>query len=74
METDYGGTNCTNIWKEMRKAYPKKSKPLPTGVLNVVGKVITNPKEKKIVTLDHFSEEEEEEEESEGRSKRDNRS
>ena len=55
METDNGGTNCTNIWKEMRKAYPKKSKPLPTGVLNVVGKVITNPKEKKIVTLDHFS-------------------
>ena len=55
LETDSGATDYTNIWKEMRKAYPKTLKPLPTGVMNVMGKVITNPKEKKIVTLDHFA-------------------
>ena len=55
METDSGETDYTNIWKEMRKAYPKKSNPLPTGVRNVQGKVITNPKEKKNVTLEHFT-------------------
>ena len=44
----------TNIWKEMRKAYPSKSNPLPTGVNNAQGKLITNPKEKRKVTLDHF--------------------
>ena len=38
----------------MRKAFPKKSKPLPTGVLNFKGKVITNPKEKRTITLEHF--------------------
>ena len=54
METYSGATDCSSIWKKMRKAHPKKSNPLPTGVMNVVGKVVTNPKEKKIVTLDHF--------------------
>ena len=44
----------SNIWKEMRKAYPKNSIPLPTGVKNVKGKIITNPKEKKTVIIDHF--------------------
>ena len=34
-----------NIWKQMRKLYPKKVKPLPTGVKNLENKVITNPKE-----------------------------
>ena len=43
-----------NIWNELRKAYPKNSKPLPTGVKNIQGKVITNPKEKMKVTLEHF--------------------
>ena len=38
----------------MRKAYPKKVKPLPTGVENIEGKLITNVKEKKNVILDHF--------------------
>ena len=27
-----GGTNNTFVWKHMRKAFPKKSKPLPTGI------------------------------------------
>ena len=31
----------------MAKAYPKKTKPLPTGVKNVKGNVITNQDEKK---------------------------
>ena len=44
----------TNIWKEMHKAYPSKSNPLPTGVKNAQGKLITNPKEKRKVTLEHF--------------------
>ena len=44
----------TNIWKEMKKAFPKKVKPLPTGVRNKAHKVITNPNEKKSVILDHF--------------------
>ena len=43
-----------NIWREMRKSYPKNIKPLPTGVKNFEGKVITNPREKKEVTLQHF--------------------
>ena len=50
LETD---TN-SNVWKEMRKAFPNKIKPLPTGVLNAQGKLITNPKEKRKVTLEHF--------------------
>jgi hypothetical protein len=44
----------TNIWTEMRKVFPKNSKPLPTGVMNIKGKVITNPNEKKTVSLEHF--------------------
>ena len=54
LETESGGTNSTNVWKEFRKAYPKKSRPVPTGVKNVQGKVITHPEEKKIITLNHF--------------------
>ena len=54
IETEGGTTNNTNIWKELRKAYPKKSKPIPTGVKNIQGKVITNPKEKKKVIINHF--------------------
>ena len=46
--------NKTNVWKELKKAYPSKTKPIPTGVKNVIGKVITNPSEKKRVTLEHF--------------------
>ena len=48
-------TNKTNIWKEMRKAYPNKTKPIPTGVKDIKGRVITNPSERKQVTLDHFN-------------------
>ena len=44
----------TNIWKEMKKAFPSKQKPLPTGVKNIKGKLITNPEEKKKITLEHF--------------------
>ena len=54
LETDHGSTNNTNVWKEMKKAFPKKVKPVPTGVQNIEGKVITNPKEKKGVILNHF--------------------
>ena len=43
-----------NMWREMRKAYPKVNKPLPTGVKDINGKVVTNPIEKKKVTLKHF--------------------
>ena len=39
----------TNIWKQMKRAYPNKVKPIPTGVLNIEGKLITNPKEKEKV-------------------------
>ena len=54
-ELDVGGTtNHTNVWKQMRKAFPKNSNSLPTGVKNIQGKVITNPTEKKKVTNDHF--------------------
>ena len=37
----------SNIWRQMRKSFPKKTKPFPTGVKNVEEKVITHPKEKK---------------------------
>ena len=47
-------TNRTNIWREMMKAYPNKTKPIPTGVKNLKGKVVTNPEERKQVILDHF--------------------
>ena len=43
-----------NMWKELRKAYPKQVKSLPTGVKDFKGKVITNPLEKKKVTIEHF--------------------
>ena len=55
LETSAGSTNITNIWKQMKKSYPKNTRPLPTGVKNIEGKVITNPVEKKNVILDHFS-------------------
>ena len=55
LETESGATNSTNIWKEFRKAYPKKQRPVPTGVKNFHGKVVTNPNEKKQVTLKHFT-------------------
>ena len=51
---ELGSDTNINIWKEMRKAFPKKSRPLPTGVMNFKGKVITNPKEKRKITLEHF--------------------
>ena len=43
-----------NIWKQMKKAYPNKVKPIPAGVKNIEGKIITIPKEKEKVILDHF--------------------
>ena len=48
------GKNNTNVWKEMRKAFPKKRKQDPTGLRNIDNKTITNPKEKKSVILKHF--------------------
>ena len=54
LETGSGGTESTNVWKQFRKAYPKKSKPIPTGVKNINKKVITNPEEKKEITIKHF--------------------
>ena len=54
LETDHGGTNNNNVWKELKKAFPKKTRPVPIGVENVEGKLITNPKEKKDVILKHF--------------------
>ena len=56
LETENGSTNNTKVWKEMSKAYPKKSKILPTGVNNIENQIVTNPKEKKSVILDHFLE------------------
>ena len=50
LEAETGGTNFTNVWKQMGKSFPKKSKPLPTGIKNISGKIITNPEEKKKVT------------------------
>ena len=55
LETNSGVTNVTNIWRQFKKAYPTKTKPLPTGVQNVEGKIITNPKEKQKVILEHFT-------------------
>ena len=43
------------MWRELKKAYPKVEKPLPTGVKNMSGKVITNPKEKSKITIEHFN-------------------
>ena len=56
LKTDTGGTNNTNVWKEMRKAFPKKTRAVPIGVENLKGKLITNPKENKGVILKHFLE------------------
>ena len=36
----------TNIWKQMRKAYPKKMKPLPTGVKDMEKKINYKSKRK----------------------------
>ena len=52
LETKEGNTN---IWRQMRKAFPKKKKPLQTGVKNIEAKVITNREEKKHVILKHFA-------------------
>ena len=54
LEAETGGTNFTNVWKQMSKSFPKKTKPLPTGIKNMSGKIITYPEEKKNVTLKHF--------------------
>ena len=54
LDTTGNGTNYTNVWKELRKAYPKNTHVLLTGVKNYKGKLITNPNEKKSVLLDHF--------------------
>ena len=45
LDTTGNGTNYTNVWKELRKAYPKNTQALPTGVKNFKGKLITNPNE-----------------------------
>ena len=54
LESQDGHTNNTNIWKQMRKSFPKKNKQIPTGVKNIEGKLITTPNEKKSIILDHF--------------------
>ena len=54
LETDRGDTNNTSVWREMKKAFPNKSKPVPTGVNNIENKTVTNPTEKKTVILNHF--------------------
>ena len=54
LETENGHSNTTNMWKQFRKAYPKKARPVPTGVKNIHGKVITNPNEKKVIIQKHF--------------------
>ena len=38
----------------MGKAFPKKTNPIPIGVKNIQGTVITNLQEKKKVILEHF--------------------
>ena len=54
LDLNNGGTNNTNIWKQMKKTFPRKTRPIPTGVMNKEGKVITNPIEKKNVILEHL--------------------
>ena len=44
----------TNMYRELRKAYPKQVKSLPTSVKVIKGKVITNPNKKKKVSRKHF--------------------
>ena len=53
-KTEIGKINSTNVWKELEKAYPRKTKPLPLGAKNIHGQVITDPEEKEKVTLQHF--------------------
>ena len=43
----------TNMWRELKKAYPKVNKTLPTGVTDILGKVVINPNDKNKVTLKH---------------------
>ena len=54
LETSAGTTNLTNIWKSMMKVFPKNTRPLPTGVKIIEGKVITNPTEKKKSNINAF--------------------
>ena len=54
LETGRGDTNHNNVWKEMKKAFPNKTKQVPTGVNNLENKTVTNPNEKKGVILNHF--------------------
>ena len=35
LETDRGDTNNTNVWRELRKAFPNKTRQTPTGVMNI---------------------------------------
>ena len=54
LETNSGGTDNLNVWRELRKAFTKKVKSVPTGFKNIEGKTVTNSKEKKKVILKHF--------------------
>ena len=47
LETIEGSTHNTNIWKQMKKFFPNKSKPITTEVLNIEKKGYTQPKRKK---------------------------
>ena len=47
IETESGETDLPNIWKQFWKAYSNKSKPIPSEVKHLQGKVITNPEETK---------------------------
>ena len=51
---DFESEPNPNMWRELRKAYPKVVRTLPSGVRDIKGKVITNPSEKKKVTIEHF--------------------
>ena len=37
LETCEGSTNNTSIWKQLRKSFPNKNRPIPTGVTNSEG-------------------------------------
>ena len=54
-ENDSGVTNVTNMWRQFKKAYPKNTRALPTGALDIEGKIVTNPEQKKKVILEHFT-------------------
>ena len=47
LENDSGVTNVTNMWRQFKKAYPKNTRALPTGALDIEGKIVTNPEQKK---------------------------